>query len=140
MKKKINGSDELTFVQDLSEMKDTFVLTPSALLAFLNEIEELADLDISLTEETNGLGITIGTNSYMLESQPESSIEVSEEIVDTIEEIDDEGYESLIDEGKMEEMELIEGDLVQGGIIKELIKTLAIGGLVRMTKNALLKS
>ena len=114
-------------------MENALVLTPSALLAFLSQIEELSNAgDISVTEGENQLEVHIGPNAYVLESDESNTIEVDSEVVDEIDAINEEGYDEVDAEALGDETEGIEG-----GIIKELIKTLAIGGLVRLTKNAL---
>ena len=115
----------------------TLVLTPSALLAFLSEIEELKGLDLELSQQSDNLQIKIGESIYTLQSPLDSVVEVDDSAVDEINEIDEEGYDDISsDDSTLEE---IEGEVVEGGIIKELIKTLAIGGLVRLTKDALTK-
>ena len=119
-------------------MEDTLVLTPSALLTLLSQVEELKDLDLAIDEEEDGITIKIGENIYKLESPKE--VEVDSEVVEAIDDINEECYDELAEEVEVDELTEIEGDLVEGGIIKELIKTLAVGGLVRLTKDAILKS
>lgn len=105
-------------------MEDTLILTPSALFTFLSQIDELKGKTIDVSDDGNKIKITIGEERYVL--KPGSEVdEVDSEIIDVIDEINDDGY----DEANQES--------VQGGILKELIKTLAIGGLVRLTKGAL---
>lgn len=106
-------------------MEDTLILTPSALASFLMQIDELKDKAISVQETESGIEVSIGENKYSLQPGTELS-EVDPEVVDTIEEINEEGFADASND-----------ELVEGGLIKELIKTLAIGGLVRLTKNAL---
>lgn len=119
-------------------MNDTLVLTPSALLAFLSQVEELLDKDIELFENEDSLEIRIGDATYNIESSASASIEVEEDVVEELDEINEDGYEE-IDADDFTEVKEIEGDLVEGGIIKELVKTLAVGGLVRLTTNMLKK-
>lgn len=116
----------------------TLVLTPSALLTFLSEIEELKGLDLELSQQSDNLQIKIGESIYTLQSPSDSIVEIDDSAVAEINEIDEEGYDEISsnDDTILEE---IEGEVVEGGIIKELIKTLAIGGLVRLTKDALTK-
>lgn len=105
------------------------VLTISGLISFLSEIEQLKRLDMQVSEQDDGWTISIGEDTYKLESY--SEVEVDNDVVDSIEEIDEEGWEDVPD--------VVEEEPVEGGIIKELLKTLAIGGLVRLTKNAIQK-
>lgn len=116
---------------------EMLVLTPSAILAFLSEIEELQAVDISLEENENCLNIMIGDNVYKLESSDYIEVPVADEVVDTISELNEEGYQELMDGTEVSTYQ--DEELIEGGIIKELIKTLAIGGLVRLTKDALTK-
>lgn len=105
-------------------MDDTLILTPSALFTFLSQIDELKDKTIDVSDDGNQIVVMIGDKRYVL--KPGSEVEdVDSEIVDVIDEINDDGYETANEE------------IVEGGILKELIKTLAIGGLVRLTKGAL---
>lgn len=115
---------------------DILVLTSSALISFLAQIEELEDLELELNERNDSIEVKIGQNTYTLQSSLDSVVEVDEEVVDDIADINDDGYVKFEDSLNNDLTE-IEGDLVQGGIIKELVKTLAIGGLVRLTKDAL---
>lgn len=114
------------------------VLTPSGLLAFLSQIEELdtnGKLGITTTDDGTGIQVFIGDSIYNLEAPSINNvIEVEDSVVDDIKDINVEGYEELEDE--FEEVD----EPIKGGIIKELIKTLAIGGLVRLTKNAIEKA
>lgn len=119
---------------------EMLVLTPSALVAFLSEIEELKGLDLELTENNNSLDIKIGDNNYKLESPAESVVEVNDEAMDELEDLNEDGYEELDDFNLEEDLEDVSGEAVEGGIIKELLKTLAVGGLVRLTKNAIANS
>lgn len=116
------------------ENKETkLVLTPSALLTFLSQIEEIdADIEIGVEEEENKLVVYIGDSVYILESPEESELVVDQDTVDDIDGIDQEGFDTLSEEVDMEEEEAVEG-----GIIKELAKTLLVGGLVRLTKGAI---
>lgn len=126
MKRKIKASESI-----LSE--EALVLTPSALLAFLSEIEELdAQGTLSIEQNDGQLIVSIGESTYVLESA-DSPVAVDDDVVDTISELDEDGYDEI-------DAETIENEPVEGGIIKELIKTLAVGGLVRLTKNAIMKS
>ena len=122
---------------------DTLVLTPSGLIAFLDQIDELNGLDLSLQVNEDSIDVQIGDRTYVLECDPKSTVEVDPEVVDTIDEIDDEGYDDISEtevDTEDEEMEFVGNEVVEGGIIKELIKTLAVGGLVRLTKDAIVKS
>ena len=111
--------------------EETLILTPSALFDVLSQIEELKGHEIQVEQNDEGIYIQIDTNKYNLQPGTELS-DVDDEIVDVIEDINEDGYEAIDNSEEYPDEEPVEG-----GIIKELIKTLAIGGLVRLTKNAL---
>lgn len=115
------------------ELQDqSFVLTPSGLVSFLSEIEELRNADIAIDESTTGLKVRIGESTYDIQSPSGSEVNVDDTVMEEIEEINDEGWDEVDVE--------FEDEPIEGGILKEALKTLAIGGLVRLTKDALLKS
>lgn len=111
---------------------DMVVLTGSALITLLSQIEELKGLDLEITELDDYISVKIGENTYELEAPVESTVSVDSETFDNIDELNTEGYEEFDDE--------MTDEAVEGGIIKELIKTLAVGGLVRLTKDAIVNS
>ena len=111
------------------------VLTPSALLAFLNEVEELKDKEINFHESDDELSISIDDNTYVLDASNAVEVELDDYSFDEVETANEDGYEEI-----GEDIEDISDEDVEGGIIKELVKTLALGGLVRMTKHALEKA
>lgn len=112
---------------------DELVFTPAAVLDLLSSIEELNDYDINFTESTSGITFTVGESQYEIKSNSAEAVEVPEEVVEEVAEINEESYQPYIDSEDDDEV-------VEGGIIKELIKTLAIGGLVRLTKKAIEKA
>lgn len=111
---------------------DELVFTPAAVLDLLSSIEELSDYDIDFNEDDSKITINIGESSYEIEKNSASDVEVPDEVVEEVAEINDENYEPYLAEE--------DGESVEGGVIKELLKTLAIGGLVRLTKNAISKA
>lgn len=106
------------------------LFTPAALLDFLRQVDELADKDIAVRDTGDGVMVTIGESTYSIDSAAASDIEVPEEVVDEVGEINETTYDELDD---VEYTAVEEEDVVEGGIIKEALKTLAIGGLVRLT-------
>lgn len=111
------------------------ILTPSALLGFLSEIEELQDKEINFSESDNKLVVMIDSNQYVLDASDAPEVSVDDEVIEQVEEANEDGYDELD-----EDIEEVGAEEVEGGIIKELVKTLALGGLVRMTKHALEKA
>jgi len=110
------------------------LFTPAALLDFLRQVDELADKDIAVSDTADGVTITIGSSTYSIDSADASDIEVPDEVVEEVGEINENTYEELDD---VEYTELDEDETVEGGLIKEALKTLAVGGLVRLTAKLL---
>ena len=106
---------------------DELVFTPSAVLGLLAQIPELEDLDLQIDEQPDSVILTIGDNRYELESSPDSEVTVDDDAIEEISDINDEGYEDI---------ETDTSESIEGGVIKELAKTLMLGGLIRLTGKA----
>lgn len=104
------------------------LLTLAALLDFLRQVDELADKDIILDENDSAITVTIGDSTYSINKSDAEEIEVPDEVVDEVAEINENTYEEIDDVEYTE----IEDEVVEGGIISEALKTLAVGGLVRL--------
>ncbi len=111
------------------------MLTPSALLAFLNEIDELKDKEINFHESDDKISISIDDSTYVLDATGSVEIAVDNRTYSKLEAANEDGYEEI-----GEDIEEVATEEIESGIIKELVKTLALGGLVRMTKHALEKA
>jgi hypothetical protein len=105
------------------------LLTPAALLDFLRQVDELADKDIILDENDSAITVTIGESTYSIAKGDAEEVEVPDEVVDEVAEINETTYEEIDD---IEYSEISEEEPVEGGIISETLKTLAVGGLVRL--------
>ena len=100
-----------------------FVLTTSGLAEILSQISELSEYDISVSEMNDSIQIGVGDSVYAVKSA--ETIDAPEDVVESLSEINDEIYESF------------DAPYIQSGVIKELVKTLAVGGLVRLTTKLL---
>lgn len=108
----------------MNESMNTLLFTPAALLDFLSSIDELKDFDIGITESSSGdIQVQIGESIYNVDTSQATEVEVDEEVVDQVDEANEEAYD---------ELDVDTQDDVEGGIIKEALKTLLVGGLVRM--------
>lgn len=108
----------------MNESMNTILFTPAALLDFLSSIDELKDLDVGITESTEGdIQVQIGKSTYNVDTSQATEIEVDEEAIDQVDEANEEAYD---------ELDVDTQDDVEGGIIKEALKTLLVGGLVRI--------
>ena len=111
------------------------LLTPAALLDFLRQVDELADKDIAVDDTGSALNITIGDSSYSIDFNQAEKVEVPDEVVDEVADINESTYEELDDVEYTEVPD--DQEVVEGGIIKETLKTLAVGGMVRLTSKLL---
>lgn len=102
------------------------VLTPAALLDILQQVDELKEYPISLDQTSSTLRLKIGDSSYDISTRNAEPVTVSEDAVEIVREVNDDTYD-----------ELDNTETVESGLIKELIKTLAVGGLVRLTTKLL---
>lgn len=106
------------------------LLTPAALLDFLRQVDELADKDISVDETGSTLTVTIGESTYGIDLNQAETVEVPDEVIDEVADVADEAYADLGEAGV--DVTDIDEDVVEGGLISEALKTLAVGGLVRL--------
>lgn len=116
---------------------DQILLTPSALLDFLIQVEELKDMDISVSETPDGnILVTFesdtGYSMYSIDCSKAEQVQVEDKTVEQVSDINEEAYEDIVESDDSVE-QIVD---VEGGLIKEAIKTLAIGGLARLAGKA----
>lgn len=119
-----------------SQSQESEILfTPSAILDLLSKVDEFSEYDLDLTESLDGkIQLQVGNSVYELNpDEVACDIQVSNDVVDEIAAINEEAYQDLLDEND----EYAQQEYVESGLIKELVKTLLIGGVVRMGKNYL---
>lgn len=108
------------------------LLTPSALLDFLLQVDELGDMTVSVSETADGnIQVLIGDSLYSIDCSNAEQVEVEPEAVDQVSDINEEAYEDIVDSN-----DNVEEVGVEAGLIKELVKTLAVGGLARLAGKA----
>lgn len=111
---------------------DTIVFTPSALMELLASIDELKDKDIGITETIDGkVQLQVGSSIYEIEPRSNETIDVPDEVVEKIDDINQESYEDMTD--KLDENVELTQDNIEGGILKELAKSLLLGGMIRLS-------
>ena len=111
------------------------LLTSASLLDFLRQIDELSDKDIILNEDDSAITVTIGDSTYSINKSEAEEVEVPDEVVDEVAEINESTFEELDDVEYTSEA--ADEETVEGGIISEALKTLAVGGMVRLTSKLL---
>lgn len=110
---------------------EQYIFTPSSILDLLSQIDELKDYDIGLTETfDNNFRLTVGDSVYDIEPDDVNKISVSNEVVEDIIDTNESTYEDLEDSGLVSYEDQVD---ITSGIIKEALKTLLIGGMVRLT-------
>ena len=129
----VTASKHIKASEDM-QMDNEILFTPAALLDFLQQIDELSDKDIIINENSGSITVTIGESTYEINKGDAEEIEVEPETVDEVAEINETTYEELDD---VEYTEIDDEEVVEGGLIKETLKTLAVGGMVRLTSKLL---
>lgn len=107
------------------------VFTPAAVLDLLAQIEELQSYDVGVSETPDGLQVQIGESVYMIPFNDAKEIEVSEDVAEEISELNDSAYEDIAYSNETSD------ESVEAGLIKELVKTLLVGGVARLVKGYL---
>lgn len=108
----------------------SLIFTPASLIDLLSQIDELADYDIGVTETIDDkLQLVIGDSTYIIDDSNVTDVTVDESAVEAVEDANETAYEQLDDS-----IEVSVGDdqIVESGILKELAKTLLVGGVVRL--------
>lgn len=110
---------------------DEIMFTPAAVLDFLTQIEELQGYDIGIDDSSSMLRVTIGDSIYNINTRNTTDIFVDESVVDDVELVNQSAYDNLSDSGE------VELEPINSGLIKQVAKTLLVGGLVRLTAKLL---
>lgn len=110
------------------------LFTPSSLVDFLTQIDELKSVNIGVNDDGENVSISIGDSTYEINPKSVTDIDVSDDAVDQACQANESNYDELEESGSIEI-----DDSVESGIIKQLLKTLAIGGIVRLAAKELKK-
>lgn len=118
-------------------MNDEILLTPASLLDFLCQIDELADYGISVEDAGGSITVKIGQSVYTIDKADAQLVEVPDEVVEEVSDINELTYEELQDVEYEQTLDIPDDSPIEAGIISELLKTLAVGGMVRLTGKVL---
>ena len=111
---------------------DSIVFTTSSLLDLLSKIDELREYEIGIAETIDGqIQLTIGDSAYLIDTDNATEVTVDDNVVETVDEANLEAYEGLDESVDVNIYE--EGQPVESGILKELAKSLLLGGMVRLS-------
>lgn len=112
------------------------LFTPASILELLASIDELKDHELSITETIdNKIQLQIDESIYIIDTEETpSEVKVDEDVVDEISEINEQAYQELIEN---DDMVINENEPIEGGVLKELAKSLLLGGMIKLTKKLL---
>lgn len=125
LKKVIHAAEE-----DYSQI----LFTTSSLVDFLTQVDELKDVNIGVNDDGENVSISIGDSTYQINPKSVTNIDVSDDDLDQACQANESNYDELEESGSIEV-----NYSVESGIIKQLLKTLAIGGIVRLAAKELKK-
>lgn len=117
---------------------EQYIFTPSSVLDLLTQITELSEYEIGFTETfDNKFRLTVGDSVYDIEPESVQTLKVDDSTISDIQDTNMETYESLESEGVIgiadEDISNKNDVEIESGIIKEALKTLLVGGMVRLT-------
>lgn len=107
-------------------MEET-VFTTAAILDLLSQIDELSGYEITINEVGGGVTLSIGDSTYKIE-RPTEQVKIPQKALAEVSAINDGVYEELGGEPL---------DDIESGLIKEALKTLLVGGAVRLVSKIL---
>lgn len=117
---------------------DEILFTPVAVLNLLHSISELEGCDIELVETSEGkIQFAINESLYNVDTSSAVVIDAPEETVAEVQEVNDSEYSDIVDSSYTADMVSIGNEDINSGIVKEVAKTLLVGGLVRLTSKLL---
>ena len=112
------------------------LFTPASLLDLLRQLDELSEYNISVEEiPGSAIQINIGDSTYSIDTKSATDVVVDKEVVEDVADVNSDTYSEL-SEG---DVDVEFGEVVESGLIKEVAKTLLVGGLVRLTNKLLSK-
>lgn len=119
----------------MSEDDSLILFTPAALLDLLSQIDELKSIDVGITETLDGLlQLQVGNSTYIIDATSATRVSVDSSVLDTVDDANMQAYEELASSGNIELNTL---NPISSGVLKELAKTLLVGGMVRLSAKLL---
>lgn len=116
------------------------MFTSAAVLDLLLQLDELKNYPIGLTETLDGnIQLQIGDSIYLIENDHAKIINVDDEVVGEIELTTEDAYVELDSYTDTSNDSIDEFEPVNAGIIKEVAKSLLLGGMIRFAGKHLLK-
>ena len=111
---------------------EEILFTSSSLIDLLSQIEELKDVDVGIVETPDGnMQLHVGESTYAIDTGTADIVEVPIDVVEEVSDINEEAYSDLSNSSELSVTNDIES--INSGVIKEVMKTLLVGGLVRLS-------
>ncbi len=107
-------------------MEET-VFTTAAIYDLLSQIDELSDYEITINEVGGAVTLSIGDSTYKI-SKPTEQVKIPEKALAEVSAINDGAYDDLGGEPL---------DNIESGLVKEALKTLLVGGAIRLVSKIL---
>lgn len=114
---------------------EEIVFTSGALLELFNQIQEFEGHTFEVADDGDSVVLSVDGSTYTLKSAVED-VPADEETIETIADIDDEVYSDIADSDYIGD-DIDAGEPVESGIIKEAIKSLLLGGMIRLSSKLL---
>lgn len=112
---------------------EEILLTPATLLELLSNVDEFKNFTIGITETIdNKLQLQVNDSHYEINPINVVDIDVSEHDLQEVSDANLDTYQSLSDN-----YDINVDQPVETGIIKEILKSLALGGMVRLSAKLL---
>ena len=118
-------------------MNNGILFTPAALLDFLSQIDEIAEYGVSVEEVNGDIRVKIGDSTYTVNADDAQDIEAPADVVDEVAEINEGAYDEIANTEYEQYPDIPDDSPIEAGIISEVVKTLAVGGMVRLTAKML---
>ena len=112
---------------------DEILFTPVAVLDLLQKIDELSECELEMIETLDGrIQLSVNESLYDIDTSSATVIDAPEATVSEIQYVNESEYFDIVDSSYIADMVSMNNN-INSGIIKEVAKTLLVGGLVRLT-------
>lgn len=108
------------------------LFTPAAVLDLLMSIDELQGTPIELEDNVSSIKLRIGGSEYNISDNNASEIKTDSRTLSDVEAVAEDAYDELEQSGKVEYSEP-----VQSGLLKNVVKSLLLGGMLRLSAKLL---
>ena len=116
---------------------DELLFTPVSVFDLLSQIDELSGVPLEWEEDSNGnIQLKIGQSSYTINANDSTEIEVAPEVIDVISDVTCAAYDEISAQPS-EDADFLGAESVQSGILKEIAKSLLLGGMIRLSAKLL---